>query len=185
MAKGDLVFVDVETTGLDWDKHHVIEIAYMTEAMEKPVVVIPWGYDARANPLYTSPIWANANPKAMAINKFYERYPDGIPFSGDEAIHRMMNKMQDSTLVGANVRFDARMIEKFLGFEPWHHRLLDIEAYASGVFGWTIPLGWNRTVEFINSIEPGAIVLNDHTAAADCLSVMQAYRWLVANHSRF
>ncbi len=177
MAKDDLVFVDIEATGLDWDKHHVIEIAYMTEAMEKPIVVIPWEYDPKYKLGNIRP-WATADPKAMGINKFYERYPDGIPFSGDAAIQRMMTRMDQATLVGANVRFDARMIEKFLGFEPWHHRLLDIESYAAGVFGWKNVKGWGETVEYINNMQPGAVTVNDHTAYADCLGIREAYRFL-------
>lgn len=177
MAKGDLVFVDIETTGLDWDKHHAIEIAYQTQEMEKPEILIPWTYYGNRHRGYRN-IWHNADPVAMEINKFFERYPDGVDFSGNNAIDRMIGTMTDSTLVGANVRFDARFIEKFIGKEVWHHRLFDIQAYAAGYWQQTTLMGWSDICDTVRD-EGLTFTAPDHTAAADCQSVKDVYNWLV------
>jgi len=172
--KNQLVFCDIETTGLSWRSSNAIEIAYMTEDMLIPEVVIPYTLNRNA-PGFP---WDISDPKAMEINHFYERYPNGVEYTGDLSISNMIEVMTDSTLVGANVRFDARFIEKLIGEEVWHHRLFDLQAYAAGVFGWDRPCAWSDICKHIKYLEPGFMTSPDHTAAADTLSVKQAYLWM-------
>lgn len=172
------VYVDTETTGLNYDEHAAIEIAYMTDDMNEPELVIPWTYD----PADPTNIFEWADPKAMEINKFYERYPNGVEYSGDTAIIKMIDVMRGSTLVGANVRFDARMIEQIIG-EVWHHRLFDIEAWAGGIFHLDFPVGWSDCVRLARHVielnqdhfPAFAITDNDHTAVGDCQSVRDVF----------
>lgn len=190
MAKGDLVFIDIETTGLDWNKHSAIEIAWMAGDMEQPEVIFPYRYTGKGD---QQPVWQQADPEAMEINDFFNRYPNGVKDSDISDLIRFLDVIEDSTLVGANVRFDARFIEKAYGFnpEPWHHRLFDLQAYAAGVFRWPAPKSWEDTVDEI--IKRDMLLLNpeeeddnypdfstepDHTAANDVKSVQQAYYWL-------
>jgi DNA polymerase-3 subunit epsilon len=190
MAKGDLVFLDTETTGLNYGEHRVIELAYMTQDMKEPAVIFPYKIQPETPTAYPM---GYADPKAMEINKFYDRYPNGVYASSIEDISDFLNVVEGSTLVGANIRFDARMIEYSfqLTSEPWHHRLFDLEAYAAGVFGWSAPRGWKEICDNISTLSASLIddrrvkymptfdVSPDHSAAADTLSVKQAYDWLV------
>lgn len=182
--KGDLVFIDIETTGLEWDKHTAIEIAYVTQEMEVPKVIIPWSYDPGD---YSSP-WYAADTKAMEINKFFGRYDNGVKRSSDEGIAHFLEVVRDSTIVGANIRFDARFIESTLELEvePWHYRLWDITSYSAGIFGLDHLEGWSDTKKRIDSISknrlynsaPVLTTTPDHSAAADCQSVKECFNWL-------
>lgn len=183
MAKGDLVFVDDETTGLDWSKHTAIEIAYVTQEMEVPKVIIPWVYKPGE---YGYP-WYAADAKAMEINKFFDRYDNGVERSSDEDIAHFLEVVKDSTLVGANVRFDARFIESTLNLEVelWHYRLWDITSYSAGVFGLDHLEGWSdikKRIDVINkryyASAPVLTTSPDHSAAADCQSVKECFNWL-------
>lgn len=179
MAKRKKCFVDIETTGLDWDYHHAIEIAYMTEDMEKPITVIPCAYTPNIGEnLSSHTVWGFASEKAMEINKFYERFPNGVSNSGIQALTRMEERMKDCTLVGANIRFDARFIEKVIGFEPWHHRLLDIEAYIAGHFNLDYIPSFSECQKLIADAYGATVTKPNHTAYMDCLSVAEAYRAL-------
>lgn len=176
--KNQLVFCDIETTGLSWRDSNAIEIAYMTEDMLIPEVVIPYALTPGWPGFPSGFPWGNADLKAMEVNHFYERYPSGVEYSGEHAVAKMIEVMTGSTLVGANVRFDARFIEKLIGEEVWHHRLFDLQAYAAGVFGWDRPRSWSDICKHIEYLEPGFMTSPDHTAAADTLSVKQAYLWM-------
>lgn len=176
------VYVDIETTGLKYDEHAAIEIAYMTDDMTEPVLVIPWEY----NPYDPSTIFRWADPKAMEINKFLQRYSDGVQASPRAEIGKMIDAMRGSTLVGANVRFDARMIEELTG-EVWHHRLFDIEAWSAGIFGVDFPIGWTDCVRLAKHLSEyptwrglSLQVVNDHTAVNDCSSVHDVFH--IFNH---
>lgn len=189
MAKDDLVFIDGETTGLDWNKHSMIEIAWMTGDMTVPQVLYPYRYTGKGD---QQPVWQQADPEAMEINGFFDRFPNGVRDSDITDLIRFLDAIEDSTLVGANIRFDARFIEKTYGLnlEPWHHRLFDLESYAAGIFRWPAPKSWADTVDEIISRDrkllnpeedenyPGFETEPDHTAANDCKSVAEAYYWL-------
>lgn len=178
MAKDELVFIDCETTGLDYDTHVPIEIAYMTMDMEEPKIVFP--YDYLPEMIVVFP-WNVVDPKAMEINKFYERYESTAGMSTSE-FDEFYHDLEGVTLVGANVRFDARMLEKLFWdskvTEPWHYRLLDMESYVAGFFRWPKPRSWKDTIEYLSTVmDPGRPLeyLPDHTAAGDCLSVREVY----------
>lgn len=184
------IFIDCETTGLIYGEHSVIEIAYMHEDWDKPKVLIPYTYIPGEEDTWRPP-WAKADPVAMEINKFYERYPEGVRASTNVDFREFIETVRDNTLVGANVRFDARFIHQELAsdLEPWHHRLIDLQVYAAGVFGWLELRGWSDIVAYIKEIQsyydedwrinlPMVETKPDHSAYSDCLSVAEVYRWL-------
>lgn len=141
-----LVVVDTETTGFDLMRHRPVEVAWLNWRIRDNV------HDGgRFIPPHNI---ANANDEALRINRYAERiaFSDqrawDLEYTATRDLHKLL---AGATLAGANVRFDAAMLSHLfraagLYPEPWHYRLLDIEAYAAGVLGlrpWEVPsLRW-------------------------------------------
>lgn len=137
-----LVVVDTETTGLDLRLHRPVEVAWLdwrTRAKGATAGVFIPPHDL-----------LEADDEALRINRYAERigFTDRRTWDQDYAATRELHRvLTGSTLAGANVRFDAVMLNHLfadagLPTEPWHHRLLDIEAFAAGRLGlapWDIP----------------------------------------------
>jgi DNA polymerase III alpha subunit (gram-positive type) len=153
------VVVDVETTGLDPAEHVVVEVAWWClETGEKDRFVPPHGdFEMR-----------DAMVQALTVNGYYDRgldNPSGWDRDGT-ALHRLHEVLQGQTLVGANPLFDIAFLGPLfagagLAVQPWHYRVLDVEAYARGVLGLDYMPSLSRVCELL-AVEPG-----DHTAAGD------------------
>lgn len=156
-----IVWVDIETSGLDIDKHEITEIAYATES--GPVI--------RLVPEHTL---ENADPTALLIQHYVERI-SGAHRAHQAEIDIFRERLRGNTMAGANPRFDAAFLARFLGEAPWNYRLLDVEAYAAGCFGWPEPLGLSATAEKLRPYHP--IDYPDHSAAADVAVARQIYEY--------
>lgn len=111
------VFLDTEYDRLDTATANLLEVAWAVE--DHPVVsgVPPHSIDG-------------ADPKALEINRYFER-DLGNKTRWDRDIIDITAKMTaGQTLVAANPRCDAEILARFIGFEPWHYRLCDIESVA-------------------------------------------------------
>lgn len=151
-----LVFVDVESVTLGAAPGSLWELAVIERTPEGDR---EWLWQVR-------PDLTIADPNALRIGKFYQRFRGGAgaeiesPFrfaEGEnddrpgyarsrtsETIARDLAKMLDgATLVGACTWFDAAHIEAFLranGQAPaWHHRYIDVEALTAGKLGRIMP----------------------------------------------
>ena len=167
------VFVDIETTGLDVDRHQIVELAWAVE--DGPVTVVVPRHDLRT-----------ADPAALIINGYHERLHQQ-PCSSAEQISRFLLDVRGNTIVAANPAFDAGFLRAhFGGYAPWHFRLRDIEVFADGVLG-----GWPRPPS-LKQIREALIELGhdipepDHTARGDVLTLRAAWRALRAEqqHAR-
>lgn len=120
MTGRPFVYLDTETTGLDFMVHDVVEIAWAVNDADIQSYV----------PVHSL---ANADPKALEINGYWKR-----ELHTKEQTHRswgdyLLRDLRDATLVGSNPSFDAAFLRRKLGVAVWHYRLLDISAYAAGV----------------------------------------------------
>lgn len=158
----DLVVVDVETNGLDPDRHEVVEAAWWNLTTDERGSFVPVHQSSK--------ILAAADIAALRVNRYVDRLADADQDRDFTAIRRMASHVNGATLVGANPAFDAVMLRKLFernedelgdGWPVWHHRLWDVEAYAAGVLGLSELLGLSALCAAL-SIEP-----RDHTAAAD------------------
>lgn len=120
LSKRSLAFIDTETTGLDPDKHELVEIAIIVQS--------PWGrlthYHTRIKPENIEA----AHPKALEING-YAANPDAwkhAPLMSEVGI-LITSTLKNTVLVGHNVGFDIAMLKAHLrrsGCEarlPYHH----------------------------------------------------------------
>lgn len=181
-AVANMVFVDCETTGLDYEKHRPFEIAYGTLRWngEQFIDNISVYY-----PGLTMQEINDADPEALEVNgETYDSLKDkywGKPAGGSE---HFIETLSGATLVGANVRFDARMIEQHvLGREIWKHRLFDIQAFAAGVLGLGYIPGMREIADIVRNM--GYMVPEpDHTAEVDTAAVMYSYLGLMDYRSK-
>lgn len=170
----DFIFVDCETTGL-LRHHHILELAYAVGNAE-PVVLYPPVNNPNAIEYWLQ----NAEPKALEVNKWLDRFPldEDQPTSSMVDWLKFFEAVKNKTLVGANPRFDVEFISReYLLFderEPWHHRLFDIQAYAAGVFGWTKLKSFAAVVEELTELG-FELPKPDHTAKGDVIATRAAW----------
>jgi DNA polymerase III subunit epsilon len=108
-----LSFIDIETTGLDPNKHEIIEIAVISCTPEG--VTSTW--ECKVAPKRID----LAHPKALEINQYCEEDWVGAK-DIEEIIPTLVALLQDSTPVAHNASFDKSFIEKaVLGHKIPHH----------------------------------------------------------------
>lgn len=152
-----IVAVDVETTGLDPDRHHIWEVGLIVRGHQRPEMDGRWHIMIR-------PHLNCADPDALTVSGFYRRAPrylyptdhattNGVPAYVIEKpfrapglalgvadrmpVARTLAQMLDgATLVGINPAFDAAFLARFLRGHwqapTWNHRLVDVVPLAAG-----------------------------------------------------
>ncbi|MGD9991122.1 hypothetical protein [Pseudonocardia sp.] len=180
-----IIVVDCETNGLDPERHQAVEVAWWNLATDERGVFVPTHSPAD--------ILAAADIRALQVNRYIDRLPDAEQDrsgAGTDLLHRQFRTPagkfveQDvaHTLAGSNPRFDAGMLAKLFATtgatedfddEPWHHRLLDLGAYAMGVLGLDEVPGLARVCELLHVSAP------DHTAEGDVTATGLCFRKLM------
>lgn len=143
-----LVFVDVETTGLNPYQHEVWEIAVIERRIihhaEQPDQLVD-----TEHLFYLRPDLSKADPAALTIGRFYERtthledafqrpYAHGVKtWDQPSAVARHLARLFDGKhLVGAVPSFDAMFLARLLfkqgQMATWHYHLIDVQALAVG-----------------------------------------------------
>lgn len=119
------VVVDLETNGLDYERHVAVEVAW-------------WNLDTGMRGSFVpqhdvSQVLGRADIGALRINRYVDRLADAEQDHEGLQLLELIRQLDGNTLAGANPRFDAHMLRKLWGAEPWHYRLLDVSAYGAGV----------------------------------------------------
>jgi len=153
----NLVFLDVETTGLDPRVHRVWEWAVIVDGIAYTAQVeLPVGH-----------IEGVADPESLAIGGFHDRYGTRV-HTARTAAADIARLTDGRTLCGAQTHFDARFLGDLLleqGITPgWHHRVYDVESAAMAVFGWPEPRSLSDTARALRIDLDG---YERHTAADD------------------
>ncbi len=160
-----IVIVDTEFTNLDPAAGDVVEIAYAFE--DGPVI--------SGVPPHTL---TGHDPESLEINRYRERDLGDKSRWNHDIIENATRALSGQVLAGMNPRIDARMLEKRIGYEPWHYRLAALESAAWLLLGFTEPPSLRQLRDLLAGLgyelpEP------DHTAAGDveveraCLKIMQ------------
>lgn len=141
MSERALIVVDVETTGLDTNKHWVLEVAAVNVLTGEELYFVP-----------ALPVGAldEADGKAMKINGYFEREVFQHRLDAASSVgywDRLWDWLSGNTLAGSNPSFDAAMLNRHHSWNtqtartpghppsPWHHRLADLSAFAAGALG--------------------------------------------------
>ena len=125
-----LVVVDCESSGLR-DKDFAVEVAWRNLSTGEhgyfvPVHSVDW-------------VLKYGQPEALAINGYQDRLITAKQDHDQMGVAYLDEVLKGNVLAGSNPRADAGWLEKAFevdpGGGPWHHRLLDLSAYAAGVLG--------------------------------------------------
>ena len=172
-----IIVVDVETTGLHEDAA-ILEVAAVNLDTGKVLEFVPWVHRE---------VFAAAEPAALTINRYHARRVwERQLGSGDtrEMWDTLSYWLDGNTFAGSNPTFDSRLIsrvnvdDEFLGpfGTPWHHRLLDLSAYAAGTLGIDpaeLP-GLDAVCQRLGVINEGPhSALGDAKAAAECFGILR------------
>lgn len=160
-----LLFVDVETTGLDPDNHEVWEIAYATETSLVLSSIVRHSDQ-------------NISGEAAKVNRYYERVTDWSSGISGSFERRFKRDLVGATIVTANTPFDTAMLTKRYGGQLWHYRCIDIESYAMPLLGFARPPSFLQIVEALNADYDARIPLPDHTATGDVTALREAFMFL-------
>lgn len=148
-----LAVVDVETTGLDPDRHEIWEVALylpdkggIDELFTTQTDAIVHETEA-AHHWFIQPDLGKADAYALTLGKFYERFRTRPYWLDLVSASLFAAKFEELTrgrhLVGNVVSFDEERLRKLLranGACPgWHYHLVDVEAVAAGALGITPP----------------------------------------------
>lgn len=136
MPDRQIVVVDVETNGLDPDRHIAVEVAWSNLTTGEHGVFVPphnW-HDAVST----------AELTALRVNRYLDRLAEAPQDKDGKAASALWDQLEGNTLAGATPSFDAPFLRNMFretydldshdidGPPKWHHRLLDLSAYAAG-----------------------------------------------------
>lgn len=143
----DICFIDIETTGLDPDRHTITEIAFLRPGMATTAFCCFFDLTVEEH--------AVATPKALELNHYYQRanhpirHPDGgfiakvPPHDRRHTAFTIAELTSGCVLAGAGVHFDQRFLETWMrrhGACPaWDYHVIDIPTYAAGYLGGVEP----------------------------------------------
>lgn len=103
MRKNNLVFIDIETTGLNVSKHEIIEIGCV---LVTPKLEVIEEFELKIKPERIE----DADPTSLKINHYKEeQWQDAL--SLEEAMKILSEKTKGFIMVGQNVAFDSMFLE--------------------------------------------------------------------------
>ena len=172
----DLLFVDVETTGLDPTKHELLEVAARRTSPDGQTIL--GEYTAKLRPLNL----AAAEPKALEVNKYSEEeWAPEKCVARDVVVKELHRIAQNCVLVGHNVSFDEGFL-RALFYQanlqpPWGYHKVDTVALAWPLYVTKPDLEGVSLVKLAKYLElPTQPV---HRAAADVAACHALYMHLM------
>lgn len=170
--RDEIVYCDVETTGLIVGYHEPFELVFKCG-------------DAYLD-FWLDVDLSKASPEALRKNRYYERVEAGKKRAYEQdkryAAWKIAEFTSGRTLAGDNPRYDADMVEALLvsqGLQPaWRHNLLDVPVYAAGALGlkaWTYR-------ELMESLGVEQKDEDQHTALGDVLRCESIHKAAIRLH---
>lgn len=165
-----LAFIDCETTGLNIQKHEIIEVATLIYDPISDSIMKEW--ESKIAPSNIE----NADPESLEINGYNK---NSYKYKGNlkSAMIKFNSLVKDCLICGQNVSFDLGFIYKSMenfGIEPtFNRRYIDLMGLAwfairnSNISG----LGLDSMCKHFDISNIGA-----HTALVDCRRTFQVYK---------
>lgn len=165
-----VIVLDLETTGLNTNAR-ITEVAAMDldDAKQRAYFV----------PHHTA-FYPERDGEGLAISRYFERgvYKNMLTQAGTAKHYaELHNMLLGNTMAGSNPRFDANLLAQVfrnmgLDPEPWHHRLLDLSAYAAGALGLSLTElpGLAKVCELLRVPNP-----DEHSAMGDVLATRACF----------
>jgi DNA polymerase-3 subunit epsilon len=169
-----IVFVDLETTGLDPTRHEILEIAVL--CVEPRTLQMLGGVNVRVRPEHLE----TADPRALQICGYdAEGWADALPLR--EALASIGALLEDALLAGHNVGFDWSFLAA--GFQRVGLPLPKMDYHRLD----TASLAWTLVAEGqIDSMSLGAVCAyigidrpTPHRAYADAMCSLEVARFIV------
>lgn len=166
---GLIAFVDIETLGLDPDRHAVWEAALVLLDADAWEVVAErrWMLELTAEQI------ADADPRGVEISGFTTRYEPAEAVPVPAFLVEFIALTERAHLAGAVVSFDEerlRRLARHHGLTPgWHYHLIDVETVAIGALaarGIRVPLPW-ESHDLSNALGVELTWHDRHTALGD------------------
>lgn len=173
MSDRQLVVVDLETTGLDTETCHILEIA---------AVNVTTGQEFYLAPFVPQSVFAEPeSAMALSINRYFERrvfeVADRTNRDAQTRTYELREMLRGNTFAGSNPTFDYTLLRRdYREIEP-HYRLADLAPFAAGVLGLppTELPGLAKVCELlgVENDDPHS-AMGDVRATAECFRVLMA-----------
>lgn len=179
----ELFFCDIETNGLKVQEHGVFEFSWAVGLGD-----IRTAHAPLSDMQY---LISTADPAALAVNGYSE---ETIHYRAAESRNEWENSLdlftrevEGKVWVNANPAFDARFMSNLLwseahpNNEPWHYRLLDIQAYEAGLSRGRL-MSLSHLVPHYRSMGY-SITNNDHTSKNDVAATRDLWLAIVDKYN--
>lgn len=185
------VALDLETTNLDPRLAFPLEIAAVTYDPDPNTTpdtpTDPYGLTTCFVPHHPRTIVHEAEPVALAVNRYYERrlfeQMSDAPETARQ-IDALIRQLDGATIVGANPAYDAAILWRYLSTfadltsPPWHFRLYDVEVATRAHLGleYTPSLAQCLDLYHLGTIEGAHTPIGDAFAALDVFHAIESSR---------
>ncbi len=171
-----LAFVDIETTGIDRDRHEIIELAVVLARMKDGMLVVEDQLDVKIQPRHME----TADPQALRVNGYTEA--DWLfAVSLEEALKLFIKKTEGAVFFAHNITFDYPFIEKALkdcGLEhAMHFQKIDTLSLAFGILHTSDDLGKLSLRALCEQL--GIENKKAHSAFADAYALYEVFKKLM------
>ena len=170
MSRRRVIVVDTETSGL-LDTDQVVECGWAD---------LHTGEGAAFVPLHSTQwVLDHGDPYALELNGYRERL-QFAPRADATVVRTLADALNGAVLAGSNPAFDARhlptMFTRYGLAARWHHRLLDLSAYAAG----KLRIDVRELPGLAEVCKRLGVDLPDHTVKGDVTSTAMCFRALDA-----
>lgn len=171
MTDRRIVVVDVETTGLDPERHTCVEVAWWD---------LTTGHRGFFVPCHNvSETLAGADIEALRLTRYVDRLADAPQDLNGTGVWELAEHLDGQTMAGSNPRFDCGFLDwvfrdavqhRLLMAPPTpHHRLWDLAPYAAGVLGLPYLPGLAEVCDRLDTEHrPDHTAEGDVTATGEC-----------------
>lgn len=169
------IFLDIETTGLDCNRHEILEIAVVKELIEAPynapgIIVEEWCRKIIPRNI------VDADPIALGVNGYLQQAWDKEAVSFASIADELYSLLSSGKIIGQNPNFDLGFIAAeyaVLGIKPTFLRYA-IDTTTSSYLAWGLDGEQNLSMDSMRDYH-GLDKVNAHSALKDALDCRKIF----------